>query len=1144
MDYLIYYSKPNKRLMNKLLYLVLFAIFIQQSPIYAQQVDQRTTTTKIADLLAQQPSLNELKLNEAMRQMDAFQASDFTALLKTLTPPGQGNNAKLEYATNSYAFYVQQTGKETQRAKYVQGLNAALNEVADKDNKGYVISLLHKAGKDDAVAALTPFLTDEYLSEKASRALASIGSEQASKALLSAVPSAKGNALISVIEALGDIRYEGAESTLLSMLGNSDQDVQKVLLYSLSNIAGAASADALKNAAASVDYVYDVTNATGSFIHYISQLVGKNNELAEGLAEDLLKNTTKDLQVDSRIAALSILTKIHGEDYTKSLIKAANDKNLEYRIAALKLASPFLNEANINDWMKGLKKANVDAKPDFIAFLAASNNSLAASAIQKSLKSKSDAERASAIIALSKLEGDKALPLLLDLMENGNAADRPALEEAFLTMKGEQVQPLLLAALPAANSANKVVLLDVLSHRAYNGSFSAIKNLLVSSDTSVQKAAFRALPQITRSSDLADLLILMNTYGRDKNVHQAIINSVEYSANKEQDISTILNQYNQQNAQQKTNYLTLLSGIGGKDALEAVIETGEANDVNLKNAVILSLANWKDQSALQTLIDLSKTSLNSAQLDAVVKGVVRLTASSDLTGERQLLIYRDLMEVAHTTSQKQAILRNIEATNTYNALMYAGSFLDDKDLGGAAANTVMNIALLNPTYNGEDVKSLLNKVIDKLSGSESGYLREAVIKHIAGLPKGASYVSLFNGKDLSGWKGLVGDPIKRSKMSAAELASAQVKADEEMREGWIVKDGILAFTGKGNNIATVKQYGDFEMLVDWKLDKDGEDGDAGVYLRGTPQVQMWDISRTDVGAEVGSGGLYNNQKNESKPLKVADNPLGDWNTMKIKMVGEKVTVHLNGELVVDNVTLENYWDRNQSIFPVEQIELQAHGTLVYYRDIFIKELPRKEIFQLSEQEKKEGFKVLFDGTNLDSWQGNKSAYMVSDEGTLAIYPTEDSGGNLYTKEEFGDFVYRFEFRLTPGANNGIGIRSPLTGDAAYVGMEIQVLDDDADMYKDLEVYQYHGSVYGVMSAKRGFLKPMGEWNHEEIYIKGNDIKVTLNGTVILEGNLSEAVKNGTLDKKDHPGLQRTSGHIAFLGHGSEVHFKNIRIKEL
>lgn len=1131
--------------MNKLLYLVLFAILIQQSPIYAQQVDQRTTTTKIADLLAQQPSLNEQKLNEAMKQMDAFQASDFTALLKTLTPPGKGNNSKLEYATNSYVFYVQQAGKESQRAKYVQGLNAALNEVADKDNKGYVISLLHKAGKDDAVVALTPFLTDEYLSEKASRALASIGSESASKALIGALPSAKGQALISIIEALGDSKYAAAESVLLPMLGSSNQDVQKVLLYSLSNIAGPASADALKNAASSANYVYDVTNATGSYIHYISELVGKNNALAESLANDLLKNTNSDLQVDSRIAALSILTKINGENYTKSLVKAANDKNLEYRVAALKLASLFLNQTNINDWINGLKKADVDAKPDFITFLARSNNSSVITPIQRSLKSKSGAERASAIAALSKLEGDKVLPVLLDLLAKGDTTDRSAIQEAFLTMRGEQVQPLLVEALPTANAQNKVVLIEVLSHRAYPGSFSAIKGLLTDNDTAVQKAAFEALPQIVRSTDLPVLLALMNTNGDNKNVQQAIINSVENSANKDQDVSSILSQYNSQNDQQKVQYLSVLSGIGGKDALKAVIETGKTNNADLKNAVILSLANWKDQSALQTLIDLSRTTTNAAQLDAVVKGLVRLTASSDITGERKLLIYRDLMEVAQTTAQKQSILRNIEATNTYNALRYAGTFLGDKELGRVAANTVMNIALLNPAYNGADVKGLLNKVIELLSGSESGYLREAVIKHIDEMPKGAGYVSLFNGKDLSGWKGLVLDPIKRSKLSESELAAAQVKADEEMRQGWIVNDGgVLAFTGKGNNIATVKQYGDFEMLVDWKLDKDGKDGDAGVYLRGTPQVQMWDISRTDVGAEVGSGGLYNNKQNESKPLKVADNPLGDWNTMKIKMVGEKVTVHLNGELVVDNVTLENYWDRNQSIFPVEQIELQAHGTLVYYRDIFLKELPRKEIFQLSEQEKNEGFKVLFDGTNLDSWQGNTSAYVVSDEGTLAIYPTKDSGGNLYTKEEFGDFVYRFEFRLTPGANNGIGIRSPLTGDAAYVGMEIQVLDDDADMYKDLEVYQYHGSVYGIIAAKRGALKPMGEWNQEEIYIKGNDIKVTLNGKVILSGNLSEAVKNGTLDKKDHPGLKRTSGHIAFLGHGSEVHFKNIRIKEL
>ena len=125
-----------------------------------------------------------------------------------------------------------------------------------------------------------------------------------------------------------------------------------------------------------------------------------------------------------------------------------------------------------------------------------------------------------------------------------------------------------------------------------------------------------------------------------------------------------------------------------------------------------------------------------------------------------------------------------------------------------------------------------------------------------------------------------------------------------------------------------------------------------------------------------------------------------------------------------------------------------------------------------------------------------------------------------------------------------GIRTPLEGDAAYVGMELQILDDDAPIYKDLEEYQYHGSVYGVIAAKRGHLKPLGEWNCQEVIADGDNIKITLNGNVIVDGNLREASKNGTVDGKDHPGLLNKSGHIAFLGHGSEVKFRNIRIKEL
>jgi hypothetical protein len=168
---------------------------------------------------------------------------------------------------------------------------------------------------------------------------------------------------------------------------------------------------------------------------------------------------------------------------------------------------------------------------------------------------------------------------------------------------------------------------------------------------------------------------------------------------------------------------------------------------------------------------------------------------------------------------------------------------------------------------------------------------------------------------------------------------------------------------------------------------------------------------------------------------------------------------------------------------------------------------------------------------------------LNEDGAIVVHP-ELSAGNLYTKEEYADFIYRFEFQLTPGANNGIGIRAPLEGDAAYVGMEIQVLDSEADKYKNLQPYQYHGSVYGVIPAKRVFLKPVGQWNVEEIYIKGSKIKVTLNDQIIVDADLKEATKDGTMDHNQHPGLSRTTGHIGFLGHGDVVRFRNIRIKKI
>jgi hypothetical protein len=203
------------------------------------------------------------------------------------------------------------------------------------------------------------------------------------------------------------------------------------------------------------------------------------------------------------------------------------------------------------------------------------------------------------------------------------------------------------------------------------------------------------------------------------------------------------------------------------------------------------------------------------------------------------------------------------------------------------------------------------------------------------------FTALFNGKDLSGWKGLLSpkrkldNPINRAKLTPEELKVAQAEADEDMRKHWRVEDGALVFDGKGRSLCTAKDYGDFEMYVDWKI---LPKGDSGIYLRGTPQVQIWDTALTNVGAQVGSGGLYNNKKNPSKPSAKADRPVGEWNTFWIKMVGERVWVKLNDQLVVDGVVLENFWDANQPIFPTGQIELQNHGNTLWFKNVYIKEL--------------------------------------------------------------------------------------------------------------------------------------------------------------------------------------------------------------
>ena len=438
---------------------------------------------------------------------------------------------------------------------------------------------------------------------------------------------------------------------------------------------------------------------------------------------------------------------------------------------------------------------------------------------------------------------------------------------------------------------------------------------------------------------------------------------------------------------------------------------------------------------------------------------VLLRPADPINDAQKLLDVQNQIEKASNPVDKRNALHKLESIKGVAALLVGEKYLSDPILQKQAALIMARNALGDPSIRGIAPREALEQALPLISGVDSAVLVKALKNYLKAIPYDNGWVRLFNGKNLNGWKGLVGNPITRVKMSAEELLKAQSAANANASNDWIVEDGLLVFTGHGDNLCTVKQYGDFEMLVDWKITAKG---DAGIYLRGSPQVQIWDTSRREVGAQVGSGGLYNNQKNQSKPLLVADNGIGHWNTFHIIMKGDKVTVYLNGVKVTDEAVLENYWDRSLPIFIREQIELQAHGTYVAYRNIFLRELDPVATTPLSETEKKEGFESLFDGSNLDKWIGNKTGYALED-GVIVTHP-ELGGGNIYTADEFGDFEYRFEFQLTPGANNGLGIRTPTTGDAAYVGIEYMMWL--ADWYpknsvgKGIGFFQIGGGIAG------------------------------------------------------------------------------------
>jgi HEAT repeat protein len=1131
----------------KILKIFISALIILVTSTGSWAQDQRTTETKVADLLARLPANDNQLTDKLMADMSMLGEQGLRQICNQVVPAGSADDIRPRFAIESYSRYLSAPGREAARASWEKLCIEYAKAGKDYTVKDFFMKKLQIIGGDASAEAMKEYLASKELCEPALAVIVASGSKKTEAILGESLKNKELPCAAAVMNALSGMKSQIAVNEYIQWASVNNVNTQASAYYALAQSGSPLALPVLSEAAAKVQYHWEHTGATASLLDYAWIVAEKGDIKTMDKITKLVMSKCNDvITIQNKSAALGIYTWYHKLNAMPLLLKAAAHPLSKYRTAAMRFSLDIPETEVVTRWTAYFPKAIPAARPEIIAMLGERGDQLALPLINSALSDKDVNVRIEAAEAVAKINGGEAINSLITyMMVFSSEQDQKAAEKALMTIMKSDDMRFLLPVLKEGNPAAKKTAVEILAWNKDNKYFADVLPL-ISSDEPVRSAAVKALAGLAgpqNQPELIDLLSKTQNPDHIADIQVALALAASKNPDPEKRSELIIGSLNQKkDPALSAKLIPVLAKTGGREALKLVLSQFENGNAEMREVSFKGLTSWKDYSASSALYEIAASG-NKTYEGPAFDGYVKQIRTADLPDDQKLLLFRKIMPYALSADRKNAVLTELGKLKTYQTLFFVANYLDDPATSAAAAKAAMYIAL--PSVNskagmyGSIAREILTKVMTKLTGMESEYDREMVKKYLENMPEDAGFKPMFNGTDLTGWHGLVENPIARAKMKPAELAKKQAEADKKVPLNWSVKDGCIWFNGKGDNLCTVDQYADFEMLADWRITKKG---DSGIYLRGTPQVQIWDTSRVDVGAQVGSGGLYNNQKNPSKPLKVADNPVGDWNTFRIVMIGEKVSVWLNGELVVDNVTLENYWDRNLPIFPKEQLELQAHGTDLAFRDLYVREISDKE-YNLTPEERSEGFVSLFNGRNLDNWTGNKESY-VAEDGMVVVKPGEGSGGNLYTEKEYSDFVFRFEFQLTPAANNGLGIRAPLQGDAAYVGMELQILDDTAPVYANLQPYQYHGSVYGVIPAKKGFQKPVGEWNYEEVVAEGTHIKITLNGNVIVDGDIGEARDHGTMDHKDHPGLKNEKGHIGFLGHGSELKFRNIRIKDL
>jgi len=913
------------------LVLILSALFLF-SFIYAQEAG--TLAFKVSAILAKFPAENSRDKDLCAAELLSLGREGLRDVCRRLAAPGTDDDSLARFAVDAVAAYVTRPGARTERLMFVKELLKALGEPRNTDVKAFLISQIQLAGKREVVKPLGKFLKDSKLCGPAARALVAVGTAEAEGVLVKALDLAPLENKVDVVQALGELRSAAAVKKIMPFASGPNEDLRRAALAALANIGDFAAQPVLERITVTAS-PYDRAKAASLYLLYGQRLweSGKK-DAAEKICRDFIKNYTAAGESQVRASALSLLAKILGADIFDVLLEAVDSADAPFRQRALEIADSIPGEPATARWIEKISKARPEAQADIIAMLGRRGDKSAFPVVREKIKSEDKAVRLAAVTAAAKFDGAEVFNEIWPLIQTDDEDQVKVVKQALLNFPAGQVVAKAAALLGEAPPHARAALIEILAERRAREQAGLILAQARSENEVIRKASLEAIEPLGRAEDvpqIIDLLLTVSAAPEVTLIQNALVAAANQIADPEKRADEILAALEKAQGSKRVDLMRPLAKIGGTKALQFIVAETKSQDPQLQTVAIFTLANWADANAREELFRVARTAPDKRSRYLALQGITRLSGDAALSFEQKLSCLEDALEIAVETEEKNLVISGLANVRTTESLKMAAKFLDDPAFRVKAAQAILRMALPSPGAEGLagfDTAMILKKALlliddeyDK--GQAEKYVQEILIKE--------GFSLLFNGKDLAGWKGLVADPAKRAKMTSVELAKAQREANELMRQHWKVIEGALVFDGKGHSLCTLKDYRDFEMFVDWKI---GPKGDSGIYIRGSPQVQIWDPAQWPEG----SGGLYNNKINPAQPLVPADRPVGEWNTFYIKMTGERVTVHLNGVLVVDNIVMENYWERDKPIYPLGQIELQAHSTALYFKNIYLREL--------------------------------------------------------------------------------------------------------------------------------------------------------------------------------------------------------------